>query len=84
MFVIVGSRKTVALAAISRALRVVETNIVESEEYVDLNQSSGSGMGKEPWRLFNENETITMAKLHDELIASNGMYFALIDEIEGE
>lgn len=84
----VGSRKTVAMAAVSRALRTVESQEGLVEEIaVPLNESAlNSTLQPIPLvpRLFNENETITMAKLHDELISSNGVYLALFDEIEGK
>ena len=35
-------------------------------------------------RVYNANESITEAKLHEELMASDGTYFFIHDEIEGE
>ena len=41
-------------------------------------------MGDSDSRVYNANESITEAKLHKELMASDGTYFFIHDEIEGE
>jgi hypothetical protein len=82
----------VALNKISKALDAVEEELFVCESFSaslspsstpKKSRSSSQRISKKRRRLYVANETITMAKLHDELLESNGCYLSLLDEIEG-
>ena len=81
MFLFSGSKKSVALKCIVKALKSVreELNITPTADESMTSQTLTTDHGG----LFSVNETITTAKLADQLVRNDGVYLNLLDEIEG-
>ena len=81
MFLFSGSKKSVALKCIVKALKSVreELNITPTADESMPSQTLTTDHGG----LFSVNETITTAKLADQLVRNDGVYLNLLDEIEG-
>lgn len=76
-----GSRKSGALSVICEALKKIPVD----EDALPISQTStpsNSHRNVATKRLFVNNETITTAKLHEELVVNDGVYLSLLDEID--
>lgn len=76
---LIGSRKTLALNALIDGLTRLETDDAD----LATPASNTSFSAETSPRLWSANETITMAKLHDQIASNDGIYVSLLDEIEG-
>ena len=77
-----GSKKSVALKCIISALKSVQDDLkltASADDSIDSQTSlTTDGAG-----LYSLNESITTAKLADQLVTNDGVYLNLLDEIEG-
>ena len=78
-----GSRKTVVLQAIADSLAKVNEKYSQNPNAVSQDQLNNSMQESAAPKLWCANQTITMAKLHEQLSNNDGVYLNLIDEIEG-
>ena len=85
MHLVIGAKKSVALRCIVNALKKLESTLKVTGTVTPSEQdtSSQSLLTGELRSLFGINETVTTARLADQLCANDGVYLNLIDEIEG-
>ena len=69
------------MMAIIRSLEAVEKSIIQTQSTPnteDMNSTLIEGN-----QLYVANETVTMPKLHNLMMANSGVYLAIFDEVEG-